>query len=279
MRAQLTILLTILSLLTIGQSTPCDTIYLNDGKIIVANIKSETAYAYNYFLCCNDCAVERQVDKKDVIKLSLSPINKEKISNLDEENCDFLLLLGGSKLYVEILSESKHSFKYKYCCNECSEISKIKKTDIAYSSFTKTTRLSLQKQKDELDLHHPFSINLEIGGPLGFGGLAFEYFPFKRFGLKIVAVLPMSGGIVGNSSILFKLGKKKRFIPSIGFSNAFGIGSDSIFLTNFFSFHKPTRFGYYRISPGILIAGGDIAPALPWLGVSLGFNLLNKKKG
>lgn len=85
MRLGLIILLTTLSFLMLGQTTPCDTILLKNGKKIVAQIQDETSFNYTYILCCDDCAQVRKVQKKNVQEVYLSPTTKIELIQQKEE--------------------------------------------------------------------------------------------------------------------------------------------------------------------------------------------------
>lgn len=187
--------------------------------------------------------------------------------------CDTLFLLNGEKLAVKIQSETTTTYTYIPCCSECSKAKTIKKKDVDWKKIRNQTWRDLEKQKLENGIHSPFALNFELGGSMFIGGFSMELYPSERFGIRAGVGFPRDGFPI-HGSILLKLGKRKRFAPSLGFTNFVGSSTDFIMLTNFYSYQKPTQFGYFRISPGVLFSNDGWFPILPFIGGSIGFNLI-----
>lgn len=205
--------------------------------------------------------------------------------------CDTIYLKDGKKIAAVIQSETSTSYKYILCCEECSEIRTIKKKDVDWKKFTDSTweNLKGEKDKSKVDLDQTvlsqsfLSLSLEVGGPGMMGGAFIELLPIERIGFRLGIGLRTigSGTPLLHSSVLLKLGKNKRFVPSIGFSKLRGYTTTQLSVfTNFYSFQKNTKFGYLRLSPGwMMLTNFKYYEPIPWLGISIGFNLLNNKKG
>lgn len=69
MRLPLFIVLTSISLLFLGQTEACDTLYLNNGKKIPAQIHKENRFSFSYLLCCEGCSEIRKTEKKYIQKI------------------------------------------------------------------------------------------------------------------------------------------------------------------------------------------------------------------
>lgn len=285
MRTIITILISILYIQTQGQTTPCDTLYLKNDKKIAAVIQSETSTSYKYILCCEGCSEIRTIKKKDIDKTYLTEHTLEKLNRNPKTPIKYEPLIGQSSycdtlvlkdrwIKAVIIKETPYTYHYVHCCKDCNEKRKVKKVNITETKFTDNTNKLLESQNSNTTIQSPFSISLDFLGHTGAGaGLSLEYMILDRIGFK--GGFGYGEGVSSHGSILFKLGKDRRFVPSIGFTNINGLGDDFFAFTSFYSFQKSTDYGYLRISPGIFVVD-DVVPFFPWLGLSVGFNLFSK---
>lgn len=213
-----------------------------------------------------------------VIILLFSVIN----SLGQDKTCDTLFLTNGKKIIANIQKESSFSYTYILCCEQCSEIRKIQKKDVSSVRLSDSTVITFDR---DIGNQSTISLGLELGGTGILGGPFVEFLPSDQFGLRAsvgyfnLSIFPLfSFSIVPmNFSLFGRFGKKRNFVPSIGVTKFFvpglGLERDFSVITNYYGIQKHTNFGFVRFSPGLMLFIPDKA-VQPWLGLSVGFNLL-----
>lgn len=187
-------------------------------------------------------------------------------------SCDTLYLKNGKKINADVQNEYALTFSYILCCEECTDVKTIKKKDLKSIRFADSTVVNYDY---EIPTNHPVTLGFELGGMGIIGGAFFELFPSDRIGMKF-GIGYFYGTFPLHASLLLKFGKKRNFVPSLGIAKFYDIGSGIIsnltVISNFYGFQKNTKFGFIRLSPGLMVTMPD-KDFQPWIGLSVGFNL------